>query len=62
MQKPAGPDVIRASIMLIWHLGHIGRWMVMELASIEREGDPPVTVGCDREGDEPSWNYGCCRR
>jgi hypothetical protein len=41
MQKPAGPDVMRASIMPIWHLGHDGRWMVMELALIGRERETP---------------------
>lgn len=54
---------MRASIMLIWHSGHIGRWMVIELALIRagaRNSQSPVdAVG---RGDAPSLSNACCCR
>jgi len=32
MSKPQGPGVMRASIILVWHAGQSGRWMIIMLA------------------------------
>jgi len=38
MSKPMGPGVIRASTVLVWHVGQIGRRMGMMLSPLVQAG------------------------
>jgi hypothetical protein len=51
MSKPEDPRVVRASIAVDWHLGQLGRWIVMRLALDQagaRHSQSPVKADTGR--------------
>src|SRR6476620_2484397 len=57
MSKPMGPGVIRASTVLVWHVGQIGRRMGMMLSPLVQAGalqNSQSPVDTEGGGDEPT--------
>ncbi len=50
MSKPEGPGVMRANMVLVWHAGQSGRWMIMMLSLVSRESSQRSVAGAYEGG------------